>query len=34
MVIEHAAMLPPMAAAMLLRPAEYMHHHGPEQVTA
>jgi hypothetical protein len=34
MVIEHVAMLVAMAAAMLLRPAEYMHHHGHEQVTA
>jgi hypothetical protein len=40
MVIEHVAMLLAMAGAMLLRPAEYLHHHeqfGPmtaEQVTA
>ncbi len=27
MVIEHAAMLLAMLGAMLLRPAEYMHHH-------
>ena len=40
MVIEHVAMLLAMAGAMLLRPAEYLHHHhqvesmGAEQVTA
>jgi hypothetical protein len=40
MVIEHVAMLLAMAGAMLLRPAEYLHHHGQvetlsaEQVTA
>ena len=27
MVIEHVAMLLAMAGVMLLRPAEYMHHH-------
>jgi flagellar biosynthetic protein FliP len=32
MVLEHAAMLLAMAGAMLLRPAEYVHHHA--QVTA
>jgi hypothetical protein len=40
MVIEHVAMLLAMAGAMLLRPAEYLNHHGQvetlsaEQVTA
>jgi hypothetical protein len=40
MVIEHVAMLLAMAGAMLLRPAEYLHHHrqveplSTEQVTA
>ena len=34
MVIEHVAMLLAMAGVMLLRPAEYMHHHGHAQVTA
>jgi hypothetical protein len=33
MVIEHVAMLLAMAGVMLLRPAEYIHHHGA-QVTA
>src|SRR5690242_17971654 len=28
MVIEHVAMLLSMAGVMLLRPAEYIHHHG------
>ena len=32
MVIEHVAMLLAMAGVMLLRPAEYLHHHA--QVTA
>ena len=34
MVIEHVAMLLSMAGVMLLRPAEYSHHHGPAQVAA
>ena len=34
MVIEHVAMLLAMAGVMLLRPAEYIHHHGHAQVTA
>ena len=34
MVIEHVAMLLAMAGVMLLRPAEYFHHHGHAQVTA
>jgi len=34
MVIEHVAMLLAMAGVMLLRPAEYLHHHGHAQVTA
>ena len=35
MVVEHVAMLLAMAGVMLLRPAEYMHHHGhAAQVTA
>lgn len=34
MVIEHVAMLLAMAGVMLLRPAEYSHHHGPAQVAA
>jgi hypothetical protein len=28
MIVEHIAMLMAMAGAMLLRPAEYLHHHG------
>ncbi|HEY7075702.1 MAG TPA: hypothetical protein VH418_10045 [Solirubrobacteraceae bacterium] len=28
MLLEHVAMLPAMFAVMLLRPAEYSHHHG------
>jgi hypothetical protein len=34
MIFEHAAMLLAMAGVMLLRPAEYVHHHGHTQVTA
>jgi len=34
MVIEHVAMLLCMAGVMLLRPAEYIHHHGHAQGTA
>ena len=34
MVIEHVAMLLCMAGVMLLRPAEYIHHHGHAQVAA
>ena len=34
MVIEHVAMLLCMAGVMLLRPAEYIHHHGHAQVPA
>ena len=34
MVIEHVTMLLAMAGVMLLRPAEYIHHHGHAQVTA
>jgi hypothetical protein len=34
MVIEHVAMLLAMAAAMLLRPAEYTHHHEAGRVEA
>jgi hypothetical protein len=34
MVIEHVSMLLAMAGVMLLRPAEYIHHHGHGQVTA
>jgi hypothetical protein len=33
MLIEHVAMLLAMAAAMLLRPAEYTHHHGQDHHT-
>ena len=33
MVVEHVAMLLCMAGVMLLRPAEYTHHHGHAQVT-
>jgi len=34
MIVEHVAMLLCMAGVMLLRPAEYTHHHGHAQVTA
>jgi hypothetical protein len=34
MVVEHVAMLLAMAGVMLLRPAEYLHHHGHAQVAA
>ena len=34
MVVEHVAMLLAMAGVMLLRPSEYIHHHGHAQVTA
>jgi hypothetical protein len=34
MLIEHVAMLLCMAGVMLLRPAEYIHHHGHAQVAA
>jgi hypothetical protein len=34
MVVEHVAMLLAMAGGMLLRPAEYLHHHGHAQVAA
>jgi hypothetical protein len=33
MLIEHIAMLLSMAGAMLLRPAEYTHHHGHDRHT-
>jgi hypothetical protein len=32
LVIEHVAMLLAMLAAMLLRPAEYLHHHAPARL--
>ena len=34
MAVEHVAMLLAMAGVMLLRPAGYLHHHGPAQVAA
>ena len=34
MVVEHVAMLLAMAGVMLMRPAEYIHRHGPAQVAA
>ena len=34
MLAEHVVMLAAMAGVMLLRPSEYIHHHGSVQVTA
>ena len=34
MLVEHVVMLLAMAGVMLMRPAEYIHHHGPAQVAA
>jgi hypothetical protein len=34
MLAEHVVMLAAMAGVMLLRPSEYIHHHGHVQVTA
>jgi hypothetical protein len=34
MLVEHVTMLAAMAGVMLLRPDEYIHHHGHAQVTA
>jgi len=34
LLVEHVAMLAAMAGVMLLRPSEYIHHHGHVQVTA